>query len=293
MMRPRGWGLLTAAGAAGLVAASLNFMPPLPESLLIGSSIGMVVVGPAGRMVKEALPPRKARAEPAPEAELKRLTQARTRARAEEHERILDNFDTLLSRVEAVDDPEVNKKVTENFERFVERLTRHYPEWDAEGRLRTYVLMKKIADSLNLHNADTYLDMAYRTLMARGAEASEISHITLNGKVERMYRDPENEGTRRLAGTLLLMNRGDDEYAREMVVEAVHLWSDSRFLNLRGDFATVSSLGKQEEESVLDLLEKEMEKAARVKDTGAAKRARDLWMTILVADPRLPRLRSK
>jgi hypothetical protein len=226
------------------------------------------------------------------ETRIKRLVRGRDHNRTAEHERILGDFDSLLSKVEEIDDPVVNKRVTANFDHFIERLTRHYPEWDSEGRLRTYYLLKKISNSLNLHNADTYLDMAYQTLMARGTEATEMSHLTLNGKVERMYRDPKGEGANHLAGTLLLMNRGDDEYARQMVIDAIHLWSSKRFKKLRQDFATVPSLGTEGEESIIDLLEKEMEKAKRMKDRPTAIRAKQLWKTVLLATPG-PALGSK
>lgn len=277
-----------AAGAVGLALTIPNFLPPLIESIVLGSSLGLVLVGPLSGLVSAATTPGKAK--PTTEARLKQLVAVRRRDRVVEHQRILDNFDSLLSRVEEIDDPVVNKKVTENFERFVDKLTKHYPQWDGEGRLRTYVLMKKIADSLDLHNADAYLRMAYGTLKSRGAEATELSHITLNGKVERIYRDPESERARHLAGTLLLMNRGDDDYAKGMVVDAIHLWSDTRFAKLKEDFAAVHALGTQVEGPILDMLEKEIVKTERAKDVKAASRARDLWVTILSSDPRLAAL---
>ncbi len=286
-MRPRAWGLATLAGLVGLAVTVPNVLPPLMESIVLGSSLGLIFAGPIGllataksRPVEVVLPP---------DVRLKELVQVRKKEnndRIVERERILNNFDSLLSRVEEMDDPEVNRKVTEDFERFVVKLTKHYPAWDSEGRLRTYVLMQKISDSLNLHNADAYLDMAYRTLMARGHEATEMSHITLNGKVEQMYRDPESEGAHRLAGTLLLMNRGNDEYATGMVADAIHLWSDTRFARAKGDFAAVSMLGPKEKDSIVELLEKEIGKTTRARNEKAAARARDILSTVLTADPR-------
>jgi len=285
-MHPRAYGLGVAFGAAGLAVTLTSVLPSLTNSLLLGSSVGLIVACAIGWFASLPITPGEPRS--TPEERLMQLVRVRKKEMTVEHERILDTFDALLSRVGEIDDPMVNGQVTENFERFVDRLTAHYPEWDAEGRLRTYVLMKKIAGSLNPQNAEAYLEMAYKTLLARGTEATEISHMTLNGKVERIYRDPESEGAHRLAGTLLLMNRGDDDYAREMVVEAIHLWSDRRFAMLKADFASIPLLGTKEEESILDLLEKEMEKTKRAGDAEAARRARDLWMTIIVADPGRP-----
>ena len=230
-MRSRVWGLGIVAGTAGLAVTITSLLPPLARSLILGSSLGLILVGPMRRLV--TLSPKAPEGFSTPEERLMQLVSVRKKKQVVEHERILDNFDSMLSKVEEIDDPSVNRRVTEDFERFVGRLTRHYPEWDSEGRLRTFVLMKKISHSLSVQNADTYLDLAYKTLVARGAEASELSHITLNGSVEKMYRDPGSEKAHHLAGTLLLMNRGDEYYAREMVVEAIHLWSDIRFEEMK------------------------------------------------------------
>jgi hypothetical protein len=219
------------------------------------------------------------------EEELERMVQERRNRSAREHARVLEDFDALITRVAYDHDQGANGEVAENFGRFIDSLTAHYPEWDSEGRLRTYILLKEIAQSLNIKNANAYLDMAFRTLLARGDEATDISHIALNGTVEKMYRNPRSGGPHRLAGTLLLMNRGNDEYARQMVIDAVHLWSDRRFSRLVQDFAAVPALGEDEEESVLQLLEKEMEKTSWAKDTKAKRRAKQMWMTIIVSDP--------
>ena len=285
-MRSRSGSLTLIFGVVGLAMTIPRVIPPLGESLLLGVSVGLILVTPVRELVKTSAPLRAERI--APEVVLQEVVKTRRRKTAVEREAALEKFDALISRVDHVGEPDF-ENVSKNFDTFVDRLTAHYPVWDSEGRLRTYVLMKKISESLDLHNADAYLDMAYRTLMARGVEASELSHITLNGKVERIYRDPESEGAHRLAGTLLLMNRGADEYAQQQVVDAVHLRSGARFASLKEDFAAVAALGEHEAEAIIQLLEKEMEKAMKAKDMVAAKRAKELWMTVLVAAPARPR----
>ncbi|HKT22393.1 MAG TPA: hypothetical protein VJR06_07295, partial [Nitrososphaerales archaeon] len=204
MMRSRVWPIGAVVGAIGVALTVPGFLPPLGQSLLLGSSIGLLVIGPASGFVrpKSSKPP-----DQPPEVKLKALVKTRRKETEAERERTLDSFDSLLERVDGVEDPAENEALARRIDRSVDRLTSIYPEWNAEGRLRTYVLMKKIGDSLSLKNADAYLDMAYRTLVARGAEATEISHETLNGKVERIYLDPRSEWARHVAGTLILMNR--------------------------------------------------------------------------------------
>ena len=278
-----------------------NVLPALAQSLEVGLSVGLLLASPISRLVSVGPSPREtefdtALREPDPVKrvekldtvkvkQLKKLVDTRKQTREAEHEGILSNFDELLSRVEEIDDPVVNSWVAANFERFIWRMTRDYPVWDSEGRMRTYFLMKKISEALDIHNADVYLDLAYKTLMARGSEAAELSHLTLNGNVEKMYRQPESEGAQRLAGTLMLMNREDEDYARQMVIDAIHLWSDKRFKTLKRDFAAVPALGTEQEDSILELLEKEMEKARRAKDRASAMRAKQVWKTILLAVP--------
>ena len=79
------------------------------------------------------------------------------------------------------------------------------------------------------------------------------------------------------------MNRGDELYAESMVVDAIHLWSETRFAKLEEDFATVPILGPQKMDSILGLLEREAGKAKRAKDEEALQRALRLKTRILSA----------
>jgi hypothetical protein len=284
MMRSRIRNLALITGTVGLAASIPDVLPPIANALLLGVSVGMIIAGPMGDLLYSAS--RSHAPEASPKEQLEKMVQERRNLSAKEHARVLTDFDDLISKVAYGQEPGVNEDVAKSFGRFIESLTAHYPEWDSEGRLRTFILLKEIEQSLNIRNADPYLDIAYRTLLARGNEATDISHIALNGTVEKIYRDPRSGGPHRLAGTLLLMNRGNDEYARQMVIDAIHLWSDTRFKRLKQDFATVPTLGTKEEESIVSLLEKEMEKANRTKDRVSARRAKELWKTVLLATPR-------
>ena len=279
---------------AGLVTAAisaLNLIPPIGNSLLLGTGIGLFVAAPVSGMAMEAAARVKVKVPQklVPREKTMDLVEVRRKTVEIERKRALDTFDAVIERVSRAKDADVIRKIDAKFATLVDRLTRHYPEWDGEGRLRTYFLLKGIADSLDSENAEAFLNMAFRTLQARGNEAADLSRITLNGKVERLYRDTEGETARRLAGTLLLMNRGDEYYAQEMVVNAIHLWSDARFEKLKDDFAAVPSLGLKEEERILQLLEKEICKAGMANDTKSADRAKELLSTISKADPDLHR----
>jgi hypothetical protein len=279
------------AGVAGLALTIPSFLPPLLDSLLLGSSIGLIMVGPVAELTVAATAGAKPKVVKVSTAvRLKELVKSREATRKAEHEKILDNFDAMLSTVEKLDDPVVNQKVTRQFGNFVGKLTSHYPVWDAEGRLRTYVLLKKISDSLNTQNADAYLGIAYRTLLERGAEATELSRLTLNGKVGKVYADPESEKARHLAGTLLLMNREDEEFAKGLVEDAIHLWSDERFRRLLPDFKAVRMMSEPTRRDIEDMIEREIPKARRARNTVAVQRAKLLLETIIRSRYELPQV---
>ena len=286
MMRYRPWGLGVAAGVTGLGVAVTRFIPAIIGSIVVGGTIGLWLTWGVRRRVA-AVPAGLPTGSP-----LKRkpaeTPQARQRRRAAERDKVLDGFDRLLARIVKVEDPAASKEVAEQFQDLVDRLTTYCPEWDAAGRLRTFVLMKKIADSLGIRSAYPYLEIAYKLLLIRGAEATEMSRLTLSPKLEGRYRDPWNEGAPRLAGTLMLMNKDEGGYANEMIVEAIHLWSDERFARMKEELATVSVLGTEQERSALDLLEKEIAKSTQANDTVVAKRAKEIWVAIQTTDPRPP-----
>ena len=281
MMSSQKGEIVLAVGAVGLVLTVLRLLPPLADSLILGLSLGVVLTGPLGKLVTSATTP--SAKPPTREARLRRIVTKRRAADEAEFATALDRFDSLISRVGEERDPGCKKEVSRSFRSEVDNLTRHFPVWDPEGRLRTYVTLQKIAESLDLQRVDEHLDLAYSMLVARGDEATQLSRITLNGKVEKIYREPWSENARRLAGTLLLMNKGDELYAEGMVVDAIHLWSDTRFANLEEDFAAIPALGPQSVESILGLLDKEAWKARRVKDEGALQRTLRLKARILAA----------
>jgi len=288
-----------AAGALGVAASSFNLLPPLSNGLLLGSSVGLVIASAVGpritasqeqvrssqyRLPYEVTLPYEVEFE-GRVAAIRKATEAAAEAGTSERREVLQTFDRLVRQLEEVNDPVLTHVVVKNFWRHVERFTVHFPEWHNEGRVRTFFLMKKIGKVLDLRNADRYLGMALGLLRSRNNEARAMSSITINGRVEKMYHNPLSERARYLAGTLLLMNKGEEDYAKSMVVDAVHLWSDTRFSNLKEDFNMVSMLGLQEKKSLLDLLEREIRKSKLARDEKASLRAEEMYNTIL--NPRL------
>jgi hypothetical protein len=280
-------------GSLGVAASSLNLLPPLSNGLLLGSSIGLVIasaIGPRIVTIREQVRNSKNRLSYTfpYEAEFEdrvaaigRATKAANKADTAKQKEVTKTFDRLVQQLEDIDDPVVTGIVVKNFWRHVERFTAIYPEWHPEGRVRTFFLMKKIGKVLDLYNADRYLGMALGLLRARRDEARVMSRTTINGRVEKLYFDPLSEGTRYLAGTLLLMNRGEVDFAKGIVADAIHLWSDMRFDNLKEDFALVSMLEREERKSLVDLLEREIVKSNLARDTKAALRAKEMYSTIL------------
>ena len=275
--------VLLAAGAAGLALTIPSFLPPLANSLVLGLSLGVIITGPLGRLVNSATTP-PARPQ-TPEVRLKRIVRKRRAEVEAEFTRALDRFDSLVPRVEELPRAEVREEFSDRFRSSLDELNRHYPKWDAEGRLRTYVILDKIAKSMDMKNADAYLNMAFDMLVSRGDEATQMSNITLRDKVEDMYLDPQSEVAHRLAGTLMLMNREDEEYTKSLVADAIHLWTDRRFTRLLEDFSAVRMLGSERVSSILELLQKEESKAARAKNDVALRRAKMLEVTIQAASP--------
>ncbi|MDG7007204.1 MAG: hypothetical protein JRN06_03035 [Nitrososphaerota archaeon] len=268
-------------GSVGLVLTVVRLLPPLADSLVLGLPLGAILIGPLGRLANLATAP-STKPQP-PEARLGRIVMKRRAAAEAEFATALERFDSLISRVGEVKDPGRKKEVSQSFRSEVDNLTSHSPVWDPEGKLRTHVTLQKIAESMDLQSIDEHLDLACSMLVARGDEAAQLSRITLNGKVEKIYREPWSENARRLAGTLLLMNRGDELYAESMVVDAIHLWSETRFGKLEEDFAAIPALGPKSVESILGLLDKEAGKARRAKDEDALQRALRLKARILTA----------
>ena len=167
-----------------------------------------------------------------PEERLSEAGAVRRRAAKIEQEEALEGFDRALTTVEKVGDPLTGERAGRELQLSLDKMTEHYPEWDPEGRLRTYFLLKKIGINLNAGNAGSYLGAAYRALEARGREAAQMSNDALRERVERIYLDPGSEGAMHLAGTLLLMNRDDLRYTEGIVTDALHLRSDERFEEL-------------------------------------------------------------
>ena len=283
MMSSQRWSVLLVVGAAGLALTIPSLLPPLANSLVLGLSLGVIITSPLERLVTSVTTPRP---EPqTPEVRLKRIVRKRQAAAESEFTRALDRFDSLIPKVEELPGPGVREDLSNRFRGSLDELNRHYPRWDSEGRIRTYVVLEKIAKSMDLHNADAYLDMAFEMLVTRGDEATQLSRLTLRDKVEDLYLDPQSEVAHRLAGTLMLMNREDEDYTKSMVADAIHLWTDRRFVGLVEDFAAVRMMGSDRVKSILELLEKEASKAKKANNQIAQLRAKTLKAIILASSP--------
>lgn len=281
LMSSRVWVGVVLAGVLGIVLTFSTLLPPLGGSLLLGSSIGLIIIGPIGGVATFPGTPKPSIPLPGAEDRLKSLVDLRERRTKAERESALDNFDRMLERMERSEGHRVVLRVSPHFGRFLDSMTAHYPQWDSEGRIRTYVLMKKVSENITPGNADSCLDLIYSTLVARGAEATEMSRLTLIGKVEEMYRDPTNQWPHHIAGTLLLMNRDDGGYAKGLVVDAIHLWSSERFDRLLPDFRVIGIMPKSARDGVEDLVQKEIGKASRAHDVPAEARAKEILETFI------------
>jgi hypothetical protein len=100
-----------------------------------------------------------------------------------------------------------------------------------------------------------------------------------------MYVDPQNDQAKFVAGTLMLINRGEKGYIQSIVADAIHLWSDFRFDNLVNDFSVVKVIPSKERLEILDMIEREISKARRANDVSAILRAREIMDLIIASRP--------
>jgi len=258
-----------AAGAAGLAISLMGVVRGLPSSLLMGFSAGVMVSAIGFDVASRAFTPALqevplTRETPPPKPKI-------WQAKPKDSE-TLDEFDRALSTMRKKSG--AHQKVGETMDRAMTKLYAEYPEWEGEGRLRTYTVLKKISALLDRDNVDTYMGLTFKMLQSRNGEAAEYTRTLLNGRVEKMYHDPEYEGSRYLAGTLIMMNRTQKEYVEEIINDAIHLWSEQRFQALKPELGILSMLEQEDRNSVGEMLMKEITKAKMVKDKRVASRAR-------------------
>jgi hypothetical protein len=264
-----------AAGMAGMASFASGLLPPLPASLVLGSSLGIVLatavgarIGRAARRVASVRP----RVRPMPVVELSSSLEPTA-----EMTKTLATFDRAFTLLSVPNERrETRKAVLKRFEEAMLDLCREFPEWEGEGRLRTYLLLKSVAESLDPDHAEDYLGIAMRTLLLRNGEATEYSKKLLAEKLERMYLDPEYEDMKHLAGTLILMNKDDGNYVKSVVLDALHLWSAQKFDSLRQELKVVMAIGRRQLQSLREMLIREEEKAGRAGDEEVASRAREM-----------------
>jgi hypothetical protein len=276
------------SGMAGLAAYATRVLAPLPDSILAGSSTGLVLasvlyerltLGPPAQMTEA---PRELYPEAEWAKEVPTMVTRLTRKRTNAVEKALAKFDAVVARLDARHGPFPDSEPEQVFETALEGMNKEIPEWDGEGRVRTYFLLHKIADSLEPRNAEAYMEMALELLKLRPNEAAEFSQGLLQDKAERLYSDPGNDKAKFVAGTLMLINRGKKDYVKTIVSDAIHLWSDTRFDNLISDFEVIRFIPNKERLDILDMVEKEIRKARRANDVHAVLRAREI-MDLMVS----------
>jgi hypothetical protein len=264
-----------AAGITGIASFASGMLPPLPASLLLGSSLGVLLASALGTKIGGAAL-KKATVRPV-ERKMPVVDLSGSLEPTPEMTKTLAAFDSAFNLLNLRRDRrETRKAVLKRFEEAMLELCREFPEWEGEGRLRTYLLLKSVAESLDPGHAEEYLGIAMRTLLLRNGEATEYSKKLLAEKLERMYLDPEYEDMKHLAGTLILMNKDDGNYVKSVVLDALHLWSAQKFDSLRQELKVVMAIGRRQLQSLREMLIREEEKAGRAGDEEVASRAREM-----------------
>jgi hypothetical protein len=278
-----------ASGLIGVGAYLTGVLPALPNSILVGSSAGLVLAG----LFIEKLPlPSGAagRAHQVREPEPESVRWARTvptmveksmRRRRQVAEAALARFDEVIARFDGGHSEKASELVTDA----VSQMNTQYNEYEGEGRIRIYVLLQQMAETLSPKNAEAYMETAMKILKLRPNEGAEYSRELLGEKVQRMYFDPRNDQSKFIVGTLMLMNRGDGDYIKNIVADAIHLWSDYRFDNLLADFSVVALLPSEQRLEILDMAEKEIRKARKAGDVSAVLRAREIMDLVISQRP--------
>lgn len=186
----------------------------------------------------------------------------------------LDEFDRALSSMRR--GAAAPGQVVESMDKAITKLYAEYPEWEGEGRLRTYTVLKRISDLLDNDNAEPLMGMAFRMLKTRNDEAREYTRTLLNQRVEKMYHDPHFENSKYVAGTLIMMNRKEKEYIEQIVTDAIHLWSQPRFEALKPELSILRMLELEDRNSIAEMVMKEIVKGKMVKDVQVVSRGRTI-----------------
>lgn len=277
-----------AVGLCGFVFFFFRMLPWLPDSILLGCSIGLMLSSTFWHHVRPPVRPQAQARGPGKESrEVKIPLQAPTRSAEEkvvvkpsrpsaEMVRALDKFDKLLPTLGGTHGSNMSADATREFTDALSNLNKLYPEWNGEGRLRTYVILKEVSRLINDKNADAYLNIVNKTLQVRNSEAAELSRVLLKDKLEKMYLDPAYANASSIPGTLILMNMDEEDGVNGIVMDAIHLWDESRFRNTKPELEMLNRLAQKEKASVIDMLEKEIVKSKKAKDTTSLSRAKEI-----------------
>lgn len=264
-------------GAAGLVVSLLWPVKGLPPILMTGFSSGVILSTIGFETAVRKLNPSSQDA-PFPATQQMQAPMPHIREPKPRNSETLDEFDRALSSMKKGTGS--YKQVVETMDRAITKLNAEYPEWEGEGRLRTYSVLKRISNLLDHENVDAFMGMTFKMLETRNDEAAEYTRTLLNGRVEKMYRDPEYESSKYVAGTLIMMNRKQKEYVEQIVTDAIHLWSQPRFEALKPELRILRMLKQEDRNSIAEMVMKEIVKAKLVKDKQVASRARTIMRAL-------------
>jgi hypothetical protein len=258
-----------AAGALGIAVSVTGIMTGLPSSLLMGVSAGVIIstltVDRAMKAFRPGMPE-------VPYATKQQQVKLDHKGEEPKDSETLKEFDQALASMRRKSGS--SQQVVDTMDKAMSKLYAEYPEWDGEGRLRTYTVLKRVSDLLDHDNASQFMAMTFRMLQSRNDEAADYTRTLLNGKVEKMYEDPQYQNMKYLAGTLIAVNRRQKEFVENIITDAIHLWSEPRFEALKPELKMLRTLEQEDKNSIRELVKKEMAKAQRANDPQVAARAR-------------------
>lgn len=214
LMRSRIWSLVMIAGIIGLALTLTNYFTPLGQSILLGASIGLILVGPVGELTIAASKLGRPRTAPVPR--LSNVAEGGKGKSGAEDQRMHGRIDGLISRMNATGNTRTPERVGRGFGGAVDRLARGDAVWGAGS-----------------------------------------------------------------PGVLPPVNRGDGMYTKEMVADAIHLWSDERFNRLLSDSRGIGLMSASARQEVEEMVEKEVAKAKRAGDVSSMRRSDDIMRAIL------------
>jgi hypothetical protein len=279
--------LVQVSGLAGVAFSATDLIPKLATSLVFGFSTGVTLSGVLAFYVMASPKNKSQPAESVPKAlpvfEMNEVNVPRGEAAD-----TLDRFDNALSLLRGTSDGPSAALAASRMDKAVSNLSSNFPEWSPEGRLRTYMMLKKIADSINPANADSYLKVVVKALQLRNDEATEFAHMLLERKLERMYSDPDYHRLGNLTSSLILINKDETVRVKEIVLDAIHMWDSHKFDSMKPSLRLVGSMERSERLAIRKMVKREASKASLANDEQVEARSKEMLRVLRAPGPRSP-----